>query len=217
MIASKRITFALSGSTSASAHSKSIKALSSYKYGIQLDRSGTERSRMHTTRAPMASSSSSIWQTVKVFLASQSGWTRSRSTRAVTSKSWSSLIKWMMMRIYRWRTRKSNNSSSSTRRSPSSRQVPSMGPTSTTPSLNLQRNSSSKKTKMEEVPMIANALWALLLRNSKCKKEINQQRHPHTRAAAASESLLREEETRVTSGLKGHYETKLSFLVILLS
>ena len=192
MIVSKRITFALLGSTSASAHSKSTKALSSYRFGTRRDRSGTGRSRMRTTRAPMALSSSSIWQTVRVFLASLSGWTRLRSTQAVTSKSWSSLIKWMMKQIYKWRTKKSNNSSNSIRRSQSSRQAPSMGPTSTILSSNLQRNSSSKKTKMEEVQTIANAQWALPLRNSKCKMGINQQQLLPTQTVAVNESLLRE-------------------------
>ena len=192
MTASKRITFALLGSTSASAHSKSTKALSSYRFGTRRDRSDTGRSRMRTTRAPMALSSSSIWQTVRVFLASLSGWMRSKSTQAVTSKSWSSLIKWMMKQIYRWRTKKSNNSSNSIRRSRSSRQAPSMGPTSTILSSNLQRNSSSKKTKMGEAQTIANAQWALPLRNSKCKMGINQQQLLPTRAVAVNESLLRE-------------------------
>ena len=192
MIASKKITFALLGSTSASAHSKSTKALSSYRFGTRQDRSDTERSQMRTTRVPMALSSFSIWQTVRVFLAFLSGWMRSRSTRAVTSKSWSSLIKWMMKQIYRWRTKKSNNSSNSIRRSRSSRQAPSMGPTSTILSSNLQRNSSSKKTKMGEAQTIANVQWALPLRNSKCKMGINQQLHLPTRAVAVNESLLRE-------------------------
>ena len=192
MIVSKRITFALLGSTSASAHSKSTKALSSYRFGTRRDRSDTGRSRMRTTRVPMALSSSSIWQTVRVFLASLSGWMRSRSTRAVTSKLWSSLIKWMMKQIYRWQTKKSNNSSNSIRRSRSSRQAPSMGPTSTILSSNLQRNSSSKKTKMGEAQTIANAQWALPLRNSKCKMGINQQQLLPTQTVAVNESLLRE-------------------------
>ena len=192
MIVSKKITFAQLGSTSASAHSKSTKALSSYRFGTRRGRSDTGRSRMRTTRAPMALSSSSIWQTVRVFLASLSGWMRSKSTRAVTSKSWSSLIKWMMKQIYRWQTKKSNNLSNSIRRSRSSRQAPSMGPTSTILSSNLQRNSSSKKTKMEEAQTIANAQWALPLRNSKCKMGINQQQLLLTQTAAVNESLLRE-------------------------